>query len=218
MAAELTDQLVMPIVVCLDEHSTHTRTIQSVADAALVATSLLASPQGTELLHGPHIHLEKWLATGMRKTTRGVKATKFAKAVHSFSDDLRYAVHATPQVYVGTLKTYPQFTKFEKRAQVSGWDLREDAPSSLREPDLSAEAVIQVLASLSTGKAAAAAAHVATMVVMAQTQGQLLNLIGSVPVQLVDNIDESTADLVVRDAGHTEVEPGTVTAALRSTI
>lgn len=211
---ETTDQLVMPIVVSIDQHSSHTGIVQSVADAAMVATSQLLSPEGSELLHGHSLDVEEWLGTGMRKTTRAVKAAKFAKAVHSFSDDLRYAVHATPQVYVGTLKTYPQFTKFEKRAQVSGWDLSEKAPGALRTPG-DDEPVIEVLSSLSTGKAAAAAAHVATLLVLSHTRGELLDVWGSISVQLVDVIDEDARSLMIRDAGHTEVEPQTVTAALR---
>lgn len=217
MAAELTHQLVMPIVMPLDERSTHASIIQDVADAVLIATKRLASPQGSDLLHGPHIDLEDWLATGMRKTTRGVKAARFAKAVlDEHSDDLRHAVHATPDVYVGTLKPYEQFTKFEKRAQVSGWDLREKAPGAAHLAETGPDGItIDVLASLSTGKAAAAAGHVATMLALAQNPGVRLNALGAVLVRLVDRIDEHSCSMVVRDAGHTEVEPGTVTAALR---
>lgn len=201
MAAQLTDDLVMPIIVRIDEASTHQSVIRDVAVAVAEQVHQLASIDDPAL--------RRWLATGMRKTVR-----KAAKA-----QDAR--------VVIGDLKPYEAFLPAERRAQVSGWSLPHDRQLTIdealaRHVERSEHGLtttfIAADAALSTGKAAAAAAHVSTLLVLTEHLGTVIG--ESIEEVLFEDLAStikrhpSRFRLIVRDNGHTEVEPGTVTAAL----
>lgn len=199
---EPTNQLVMPILIDTQDQ-THVSIIRMAADHAFHATRWL------NLTCNPD--LESWLKSGMRKTVRRVKPTLMQRSGH----ESVHAIVVSSQIYVGTLKPYDAFTAFERRAQVSGWDLSRQ-PDAHRVLDLRVterDFKIAVHADLTTGKAAAAAAHVATLCAL-DPVCWLLDYSQRFEIKIVDEIDEANSLYPIHDAGYTEVEPGTLTAAL----
>ena len=204
---ETTDQLVMPIVVPIGEGSTHLEVVTATTEAVARAVASLLG--GSSLLEGPHPDLKEWLVTGMRKTVRRAKPAAFAKALLPGAEPSRHALALGPEAYVGTLKPYQAFTPFERRGQVSGWDL--SGTYEVRPLDDDGQDTILVPATLTTGKAAAAAGHVVTQLVLGSDEAQRAAWRTPI-VRVVEEVFPQRCHFVIRDAGHTEVAPGTVTA------
>jgi peptidyl-tRNA hydrolase len=108
------------------------------------------------------------------------------------------------------------------RLQLQGFELEDAAPVTIAEPEPGGAVIVSLEPSLSTGKAAAAAAH-AGQLTMSTMSGDRLEawVAATFPVTVERPSAErfamliATAPVVVRDGGFTEVAPGTVTAIAR---
>lgn len=208
-------ELVQPILVA--KAGTHTETILCAARASLAAYL-------TPLLAGRAVApaWEQWLAGLFTKSVRRAprrhldKALEWATAAghdvagQEFGDSA--AVATVPMPYA----TYP---KVLAKAQVAGTDLPRDNTTlkSATGPQ------VHLLGTLSTGKAAAQAAHALWLWALPQLTDAPSALaawaLDGMPMSVSTARAEVLTDLashgpVVRDAGLTEVAPNTVTAVV----
>jgi peptidyl-tRNA hydrolase len=109
-----------------------------------------------------------------------------------------------------------------KRLQLQGFKLDDSHPLEQADPEPGGAVVVELAAGLSTGKAAAAAAHAAQLAYAAMNREDLERwAAASFPVRIGQPSPErfaalvATAPVVVRDGGFTEVVAGTATAVAR---
>lgn len=220
MASTIAEEPVMPILVTT-EGKTHLDVIRSVSLAVYRGTKLRLT---TEMLqtHDPEFFdVEGWFRGGMRKTVRRIKQAPWQKLlIDPQAWQTTLAWDREEGTHVGQITSYPRFKNFQRRAQVSGWDLgKQPDAGSCPSNELAEKTygtlgpVIAVRSDLSTGKAAAAAAHVASGIALG-SRSPSADVLDRLVIKLVDEVDEETSLFKIADSGHTEVEPGTVTAAL----
>lgn len=154
-----------------------------------------------------HLHhkLDAWVhAHGMGKIGRRGKLKDFEKILAELPDCVVLDdVLVTPPLYRS------EQPKALSRTQLAGWKTNVTCP--VRSPYVST-AAIEVSADISVGKAIGAVGHVASQLA---TWPELSGLVEvGVPVR-VGVTEHGISPLQITDAGHTEVEPGTVTARFR---
>ena len=200
VAAEHRSRWVQPIVV--DATGTHLDTLVAVAQASVGA--YLATYQ-----FAPR-PWDAWFAETITKSVRRAKPSQM-DALHSL-----VLAPAGADVTVGTSRAiawspvaYDELAKPLSRLQVSGTDLPRTPPTPSERP---ASVNLFILADMSTGKAAAQAAH--ALFGWFLTGGTGVNQV-SVELATAAELEHLTTVLgavVIRDAGFTEVEPDTLTA------
>lgn len=196
--------LVQPILV--PRTGTHEEIILGAAHASLRV--YLADDRGGEAGD----RWQTWLTEAPAKTVRRVKAP-------SHLDQIRqWAAHEGVPIgeHLGVLAlppaSYEEMPKRVRGAQVNGVDY-DPLPTPVP-PANGSRLRIATLARLTTGKAAAQVAHAAWRWYLAHADGDLeasfaLSLVS--PSEL-HALSKQPGALAVRDAGFTEVAPGTVTA------
>ena len=196
--------LVQPILV--PRTGTHEEIILGAAHASLRA---FCTDEGGRSDSGPW---QTWLSQGPAKSVRRVKAPSHLDQVRQWAAEEGVPVGEHLGVLALPPMTYEEMPKRVRGAQVNGVDY---APLPGPRPD-SPEAPLRIatLGSLTTGKAAAQVAHAAW--------GWSLNQAGGAPEPWFTLSFVSPSEIrarstqpgavPVRDAGFTEVAPGTVTA------
>lgn len=148
--------------------------------------------------------VEAWMKSDYRKTVRSAKPSMLTrlKAESASWQEYESALAYTPC-------RYDEFSKTMRRGQVSGW---ENKVIPMTDPTLheSPSGVLHISkqASMTPGKLAAQAAHAA--VFMARDYG--LDSLLQINLVYSDLLPEE--GYVIRDNGHTEVEPDTHTVTL----
>lgn len=145
-----------------------------------------------------------WLTSDYRKTVRSAKPSMMErlKAEDASTHEYKSALAYEP-------RHYDEFTKLMRRGQVSGWDqkvLPLEDPSPYDSPSAVLHISEQVI--MSPGKLAAQAAHAG--VFMARDYG----IDSLLRINLVYSTILPEEGYVIRDNGHTEVEPDTHTVTL----
>jgi len=211
------NDLVQPILVA--KGGTHTETVLCAARASLAAylTPLLSGQQVSSAW-------EPWVAGAFTKSVRRAPRSHLDKALESAAAAGWNVAgqQIGESAAVATIPMpYEQYPKVFAKAQVAGTDMPPDS-STLTS---GTGPRIDVLGSLSTGKGAAQAAHALWLWAMPHlrddrtalsswlAQGMPVSLSTATPQTLQKVADSGT---VVRDAGLTEVAPGTVTAVVRA--
>lgn len=191
-----------------------------VAAAAAASLRVHADRYQDELLQ-PEAWAE-WLGGRFTKSVRAVKSHSHLARTKLWATDAGYDASTATSGDATAVALNPtavaDLPKFIRGARVAGLE-REPGPQALQPP---AQVALQVLDTLSTGKAAAQAAHALWMAYLVP---QDLNLDADTwaetghlfTLELVSADELAAAEgLAVVDAGLTEIEPGTLTAkALR---
>lgn len=210
------NELAQPILVA--KGGTHTETIACAARASLAAYI-------TPLLAGQDIDpaWKQWLSGQFTKTVRRAPRSHLDKALQWAADTGKQATgreFGDSAAVAATPMTYADYPKVFAKAQVAGTALPCDS-STLKAPT---GPTIHLLGTLSTGKAAAQAAHGLWMWALPLIEDDPAALAAwledGMPLGLRQERPEALADLaeahwvVVQDAGLTEVAPNTVTAVV----
>lgn len=196
MGKVLTDDLVQPIVVDNKSFDSLEEMVSRVA-----VTSLLS------LLDQDDEVVDEWFVSGQRKTVRRVKSSSKLDRTESLAYSLRIG-----GVCVARLQRYDEFDSVLKSAQVSGWgEYRETFAKWHDSPTFGTVFVNEAL-EMSPGKLAAQVAHV--LVSQYMDTGVVACRDETVALEFVPQDQVDQCRWVIRDNGHTEVEPGAVTVGL----
>lgn len=196
MGKVLTDDLVQPIVVDNRSFGSLEEMVSRVA-----VTSLLS------LLYQEDDVIGEWFASGQRKTVRRVKSSSKLDRVGAPEDLLRIG-----GVCVSRLQRYDEFDSVLKSAQVSGWGGYGNTFAEWHENPTFGTVLVNELIEMSPGKLAAQVAHV--LVSQYMDTGIVACRDETVAIEFVPQDQVEQCRWVIRDNGHTEVEPGTVTVGL----
>lgn len=193
MGKVLTGDLVQPIVVDNKSFASLEDMVSRVGVVSLL--SLLG--QGDEVIG-------EWVDAGQRKTVRRVKSlTKLDKA-ENLDSSLRVG-----GVCVACLQRYDEFDSVLKSAQVSGWGEYENTFADWHENPTFGTVLVNESVKMSPGKLAAQVAHV--LVSQYMDTGIVACRDETVAIEFVPQDQVEQCRWVIRDNGHTEVEPGTLT-------
>lgn len=196
MGKVLTGDLVQPIVVDNKSFASLEDMVSRVAVVSLL--SLLDQNDET---------INEWVSTGQRKTVRRVKSSsKLDRA-----EKLDYSIRVGG-VCVAQLQHYDEFDSVLKSAQVSGWDEYENMFATWHESPTFDTVFVNDSVNMSPGKLATQVAHV--LVSQYLDTGIVLCRDETVAIEFVSEEQVEQCRWVIRDNGHTEVEPGTVTVGL----
>jgi peptidyl-tRNA hydrolase len=159
---------------------------------------------------------ERWLAGRFTKTVRNLNPNK-AQRVTEVSDLAQSAVNVGEAVAFGFAPCrYADMAPAVRRCQVQGLDRPRSgwsAPTGALIPHM----LINPNVTMSTGKTAAQAAHALLSYALrldAKACGAWLKAGLPVDVSEPADFDQIAAPTVIRDAGFTEVDPGTTTVKL----
>lgn len=206
VAAEHRTEWVQPIVV--DKAGAHEATVTCAAVAS-VLTYLFRDPADAPLF-------DAWLSGPFTKSVRRAPSAQLPALAQA---------HAGALVHIGASRAvafapvrYADLPRALSRLQVSGTDFPRaafDSPTTDRPP-----VHVAVDHSLSTGKAAAQAAHALFGWVLQATPEQVQAFLGAAmgtQVLFVDaaelaRLAEPVSNVAIRDNGYTEVAPNTLTA------
>ena len=187
-----TDVLVQPILV----RKTGLSHEEAVWRAATESVRILDTDSGVTAER-----LAAWRSRGMRKNVRRASATALAGVVEAGE----HMWYGDGVVLAGPVLTYGEYPDSLNKMQVSGTEFERLGVSFVSDSDI----YIRVLDTLSTGKAAAAAAHAAWAFAAESFRD-------GVSVTFCDAgelaVAEQEGGKGIWDAGHTEVSSGTLTA------
>lgn len=196
MSKVLTDDLVQPILVDNKAFDSLEEMVSRVA-----VTSLLS------LLYQDDDVIDGWFASGQRKTVRRVKSSFKLDRAKNLDHSLRIG-----GVCVSYLQRYDEFDPVLKSAQVSGWGGYGNTFAEWHEIPTFGTVLVNESIEMSPGKLAAQVAHV--LVSQYIDTGIVACRDETVAIEFVSGEQVEQCQWVIRDNGHTEVEPGTVTAGL----
>ena len=151
--------------------------------------------------------MKEWIGTGQRKTVRRVKSSSKLDRAEVLDSSLRVG-----GVCVSRLQRYNEFDSVLKSAQVSGWDVYENTFAEWHESPTFGTVLVNESVEMSPGKLAAQVAHV--LVSQYMDTGIVACRDETVAIEFVPQDQVERCRWVIRDNGHTEVEPGTVTVGL----
>lgn len=196
MGEVLTSDLVQPIVV--DNKSFDS--LEDMVSRVAVASLLSLLDQDDEII-------KEWVATGQRKTVRRVKSSSKLDRAEKLDYSLR-----VDGVVAARLQHYDEFDSVLKSAQVSGWGEYENTFAGWHENPTFDTVLVNDSVNMSPGKLATQVAHV--LVSQYADTGIVLCRDETVAIEFVPQYQLEQCRWVIRDNGHTEVEPGTVTVGL----
>jgi peptidyl-tRNA hydrolase len=205
------EELVQPIVV-LKENTTHHATIRAAALASVALSWETLSPDEENAI-------ETWLHSRWIKTVRRASQKQWDRVIAwAGENNISYSTVTTPggAALAFAPRSYSDFPKVLKTLQVAATDFpREEI---LPQPITGAK--LALLDSLTTGKAAAQAAHgLWRWTLDLDTLDQWRD--SGMPLQLtllssgqLDKLASSTGVALIHDAGLTEIEAGTLTVVV----
>lgn len=196
MGKVLTSDLVQPIVV--DNKSFDS--LEDMVSRVAVVSLLSLLDQDDEMI-------DEWVSTGQRKTVRRVKSSSKLDRAEELDYSLRVG-----GVVAAQLQHYDEFDSVLKSAQVSGWDEYENTFAAWHESPTFDTVFVNDSVNMSPGKLATQVAHV--LVSQYMDTGIVLCRDETVAIEFVSGEQVEQCRWVIRDNGHTEVEPGTVTVGL----
>lgn len=204
-------ELVQPIILRIDKEdpSSEDEGLSAVARAAVIA--YLQDPQNPDW--------QQWASQAFAKSVRRANPKMFAKVLEMFPEQMVSEVGKAQAVGLPPLPA-ADLPKLIAKLQVSGTQL----PKADEVLDAKINIVLNKSLEMSTGKAAAQAAHALfawlteapAESVEAWLQSQAPVGIRHLPRKDFEQLSRQAAGPVIQDAGRTEIEPGSVTAFVMS--
>ncbi|KWR72702.1 hypothetical protein RN04_05710 [Arthrobacter sp. W1] len=204
-------ELVQPIILRIDKEdpSSEDEGLSAVARAAVIA--YLQDPQNPDW--------QQWASQAFAKSVRRANPKMFAKVLEMFPEQMVSEVGKAQAVGLPPLPA-ADLPKLIAKLQVSGTQL----PKADEVLDAKINIVLNKSLEMSTGKAAAQAAHALfawlteapAESVEAWLQSQAPVGIMHLPRKDFEQLSRQAAGPVIQDAGRTEIEPGSVTAFVMS--
>ena len=204
-------ELVQPIILRIDKEdpSSEDEGLSAVARAAVIA--YLQDPQNPDW--------QQWASQAFAKSVRRANPKMFAKVLEMFPEQMVSEVGKAQAVGLPPLPA-ADLPKLIAKLQVSGTQL----PKADEVLDAKINIVLNKSLDMSTGKAAAQAAHALfawlteapAESVEAWLQSHAPVGIRHLPRKDFEQLSRQAAGPVIQDAGRTEIEPGSVTAFVMS--
>ncbi|GAA3302939.1 MULTISPECIES: peptidyl-tRNA hydrolase [Glutamicibacter] len=204
-------ELVQPIILRIDKEdpSSEDEGLSAVARAAVIA--YLQDPQNPDW--------QQWASQAFAKSVRRANPKMFAKVLEMFPEQMVSEVGKAQAVGLPPLPA-ADLPKLIAKLQVSGTQL----PKADEVLDAKINIVLNKSLEMSTGKAAAQAAHALfawlteapAESVEAWLQSHAPVGIRHLPRKDFEQLSRQAAGPVIQDAGRTEIEPGSVTAFVMS--
>lgn len=204
-------ELVQPIILRIDKEdpSSEDEGLSAVARAAVIA--YLQDPQNPDW--------QQWASQAFAKSVRRANPKMFAKVLEMFPEQMVSEVGKAQAVGLPPLPA-ADLPKLIAKLQVSGTQL----PKADEVLDAEINIVLNKSLEMSTGKAAAQAAHALfawlteapAESVEAWLQSHAPVGIRHLPLKDFEQLSRQAAGPVIQDAGRTEIEPGSVTAFVMS--
>lgn len=204
-------ELVQPIILRIDKEdpSSEDEGLSAVARAAVIA--YLQDPQNPDW--------QQWASQAFAKSVRRANPKMFAKVLEMFPGQMVSEVGKAQAVGLPPLPA-ADLPKLIAKLQVSGTQL----PKADEVLDAKINIVLNKSLDMSTGKAAAQAAHALfawlteapAESVEAWLQSHAPVGIRHLPRKDFEQLSGQAAGPVIQDAGRTEIEPGSVTAFVMS--
>ncbi|RWZ85032.1 peptidyl-tRNA hydrolase [Glutamicibacter sp. HZAU] len=204
-------ELVQPIILRIDKEdpSSEDEGLSAVARAAVIA--YLQDPQNPDW--------QQWASQAFAKSVRRANPKMFAKVLEMFPGQMVSEVGKAQAVGLPPLPA-ADLPKLIAKLQVSGTQL----PKADEVLDAKINIVLNKSLDMSTGKAAAQAAHALfawlteapAESVEAWLQSHAPVGIRHLPRKDFEQLSRQAAGPVIQDAGRTEIEPGSVTAFVMS--
>ena len=204
-------ELVQPIILRIDKEdpSSEDEGLSAVARAAVIA--YLQDPQNPDW--------QQWASQAFAKSVRRANPKMFAKVLEMFPEQMVSEVGKAQAVGLPPLPP-ADLPKLIAKLQVSGTQL----PKADEVLDAKINIVLNKSLEMSTGKAAAQAAHALfawlteapAESVEAWLQSHAPVGIRHLPRKDFEQLSRQAAGPVIQDAGRTEIEPGSVTAFVMS--
>ena len=204
-------ELVQPIILRIDKEdpSSEDEGLSAVARAAVIA--YLQDPQNPDW--------QQWASQAFAKSVRRANPKMFAKVLEMFPGQVVSEVGKAQAVGLPPLPA-ADLPKLIAKLQVSGTQL----PKADEVLDAKINIVLNKSLEMSTGKAAAQAAHALfawlteapAESVEAWLQSHAPVGIRHLPRKDFEQLSRQAAGPVIQDAGRTEIEPGSVTAFVMS--
>ncbi|MEG2422812.1 peptidyl-tRNA hydrolase [Glutamicibacter sp.] len=200
-------ELVQPIILRIDKEdpSSEDEGLSAVARAAVIA--YLQDPQNPDW--------QQWASQAYAKSVRRANPKMFAKVLEMFPEQMVSEVGKARAVGLPPLPA-ADLPKLIAKLQVSGTQL----PKAEEVLDAQISIVLNKSLNMSTGKAAAQAAH-ALFAWLTESPAEEVEAwlhahapvgIKHLPRREFDRLSRQAAGPVIQDAGRTEIEPGSVTA------
>ncbi|PJJ44866.1 peptidyl-tRNA hydrolase [Glutamicibacter mysorens] len=204
-------ELVQPIILRIDKEdpSSEDEGLSAVARAAVIA--YLQDPQNPDW--------QQWASQAFAKSVRRANPKMFAKVLEMFPAQMVSEVGKAQAVGLPPLPA-ADLPKLIAKLQVSGTQL----PKADEVLDAKINIVLNKSLDMSTGKAAAQAAH-ALFAWLAEAPAESVEAwlqshapvgIRHLPRKDFEQLSRQAAGPVIQDAGRTEIEPGSVTAFVMS--
>lgn len=193
MGKELTQDLVQPILV----NNKAFESLEGMVSAVAVTSLLSLENQDDETV-------KTWFSTGQRKSVRRVKTRAKLDRAEELELSLRYG-----DVCVAKIQHYNDFDTVLKSAQVSGWSEYDSTFDEWHNHPTFGTVLVNETVEMSPGKLAAQVSHV--LVSQYMDDGVMLDGDATVAIEFVPQEQVEQCRWVIRDNGHTEVVPGTVT-------
>ncbi|WP_121867324.1 peptidyl-tRNA hydrolase [Glutamicibacter nicotianae] len=204
-------ELVQPIILRIDKEdpSSEDEGLSAVARASVIA--YLQDPQNPDW--------QQWASQAFAKSVRRANPKMFAKVLEMFPEQMVSEVGKAQAVGLPPLPA-ADLPKLIAKLQVSGTQL----PKADEVLDAKINIVLNKSLEMSTGKAAAQAAHALfawlteapAESVEAWLQSHAPVGIRHLPRKDFEQLSRQAAGPVIQDAGRTEIEPGSVTAFVMS--
>ncbi|WP_404286998.1 peptidyl-tRNA hydrolase [Glutamicibacter arilaitensis] len=200
-------ELVQPIILRIDKEdpSTEDEGISAVARAAIIA--YLQDPQNPEW--------QTWASQAFAKSVRRANPKMFAKVLELFPEQMVSEVGKAQAVGLPPLPA-ADLPKLIAKLQVSGTEL----PKSDEVLVSSVNIVLNKSLGMSTGKAAAQAAH-ALFAWLTEAEPSFIEHwlndhapvgVKQLPRNEFERLSDHASGPVIQDAGRTEIDPGSTTA------
>jgi peptidyl-tRNA hydrolase len=213
------DTYVQPIVLLVDktDPAAHTDAIRAAASASVAAYA-------HDLAAGADLSSwELWLDGPFTKSVRRADAKTFAKLAATYTGQAHVATTGKARALAFSPAAYEDLPKAISRLQVSGTELPErgsDAVSVATQWNIPT-VVMNGGLGMSTGKASAQAAHALFAWFLTldsglrdawESTGRNFHLHMAGSEEFADAARDVPDELLIEDAGRTEIEPGTATA------